>query len=73
MIKVAGVKFKSAGKVYYFSPEDVMNVKVGDNVIVETARGLEYGTVTLDITEVREERIVCPLTKIVRIATEADE
>ena len=73
MIKVAGVKFKSAGKVYYFSPEDVMNVKVGDDVIVETARGLEYGTVTMDITEVREESIVCPLKKIVRIATEADE
>ena len=51
MIKVVGVKFKEAGKLYYFSPGS-LKVSKGDNVIVETARGLEFGTVTMDETEV---------------------
>lgn len=71
MVKVAGVRFKTAGKVYYFDP-DVLEVKAGDNVIVETARGMEFGTVTMDITEVDESSIVAPLKKIVRIANEKD-
>ena len=50
MVRVAGVRFKTAGKVYYFDPGEI-NVKAGDNVIVETARGMEFGTVTMDITE----------------------
>jgi len=72
MVKVAGVRFKTAGKVYYFDPADV-EVKMGDNVIVETARGMEYGTVTMDVAEVSEKEIVAPLKKIVRIANEKDQ
>ncbi|MCI5688963.1 MAG: stage 0 sporulation family protein [Emergencia sp.] len=71
MIKVAGVRFKNAGKVYYFDPDDLL-VSLGDSVIVETARGLEFGTVTMEITEIREEDVVQPLKKIVRIAEEED-
>ncbi|MGN0658860.1 MAG: stage 0 sporulation family protein [Emergencia sp.] len=71
MVKVAGVRFKNAGKVYYFDPDN-LNVKIGDSVIVETARGLEFGTVTMDITDIREEDVVQPLKKIVRIAGEDD-
>ena len=63
MVKVAGVRFKTAGKVYYFDPDDI-EVKVGDSVIVETARGMEFGTVTMDIAEVSESEIVAPLKKI---------
>ena len=69
MARVAGVRFKTAGKVYYFDPAD-LNVKAGDNVIVETARGMEFGTVTMDITDISEDGIVAPLKKIVRIANE---
>ena len=71
MIKVAGVRFKNAGKVYYFDPAGLAVVS-GDSVIVETARGLEFGTVTMDITEMRDEEIVQPLKKIVRIAGAED-
>ena len=72
MIKVAGVRFKTAGKVYYFDPDQI-EVKTGDNVIVETARGMEFGTVTMDIAEVEESDIVAPLKKIIRIADEDDK
>ena len=72
MVKVAGVRFKTAGKIYYFDP-DTFDVKNGDNVIVETARGMEYGTVTNDIQEVNESEIVAPLKKIIRIATPEDD
>lgn len=71
MVKVAGVRFKNAGKVYYFDPDE-LEVACGDNVIVETARGLEFGTVTMEITEIREEEVIQPLKKIVRIANEDD-
>ncbi len=71
MVRVAGVRFKTAGKVYYFDPEE-LDVKMGDNVIVETARGMEFGTVTMDIAEIHENEIVAPLKKIVRIANEQD-
>ena len=71
MVRVAGVRFNTAGKVYYFNP-DILDVKAGDDVIVETARGMEFGTVTMDITEVDESSIVAPLKKIVRIANEKD-
>lgn len=71
MVKVAGVRFKKAGKVYYFDPGD-LNVKKDANVIVETARGMEYGIVTSNIKNVSENEIVAPLKKIVRIATEKD-
>lgn len=71
MIKVAGVRFKKAGKVYYFDPAG-LEVSKGMNVIVETARGLEFGTLSEDIKEVDEEEIVSPLKKIIRIANEKD-
>lgn len=71
MVKVAGVRFKNAGKVYYFDPDE-LDISLGESVIVETARGLEFGTVTMDITEVREEELVQPLKKIIRIADEDD-
>ncbi|HML37123.1 MAG TPA: stage 0 sporulation family protein [Bacillota bacterium] len=72
MVKVAGVRFKKAGKIYYFDPDE-LKVEKGSNVIVETARGMEFGTVTADIKEVPESEIVPPLKKIVRIADENDE
>lgn len=71
MVKVAGVRFKKAGKIYYFDPDE-LKVEKGTNVIVETARGMEYGTVTSGIKEVQESEIVPPLKKIVRIADEND-
>jgi cell fate regulator YaaT (PSP1 superfamily) len=72
MVKVAGIRFKKAGKVYYFDPDNI-ELKKGDNVIVETARGLEFGSMTEDIKEVHEKDIVPPLKKILRIADEKDE
>ncbi len=71
MIKVAGVRFKAAGKVYFFDPGE-LEIKAGDNVIVETARGIEFGHVSGDVKEVREEDIVAPLKPIIRIATRED-
>lgn len=72
MINIVGVKFKEAGKLYYFSPGK-LHVKVGDNVIVETARGLEFGTVALEETQVKDSEIVSPLKSIIRIASEKDK
>lgn len=71
MTTVVGVKFKEAGKLYYFSPGE-NQVEVGDNVIVETARGLEFGKVTLGVTEVKESDLVAPLKSIIRKANEKD-
>jgi len=71
MVKVAGVRFKSAGKVYFFDPGQ-FKVEINDPVIVETARGLEFGTVTMGITDIKEGDVVQPLKKIVRMATEED-
>ncbi|MBQ3123406.1 MAG: stage 0 sporulation family protein [Firmicutes bacterium] len=72
MVKVVGVKFKSAGKVYYFDPGD-LEISLGEHVIVETARGMEYGTVSLEPSVVQESELVAPLKKIVRIANEEDD
>ena len=71
MVIVAGVRFKKAGKIYYFDPDN-LQVEKGTNVIVETARGMEFGTVITGIKEVKESEIVQPLKKIVRIADESD-
>ncbi|CAH2215179.1 PSP1 domain-containing protein [Tepidibacter aestuarii] len=71
MIKVVGIRFKKAGKIYYFNPLE-FDVKKDMNVIVETARGLEYGNIIVGPKEVSEEEIVAPLKPIVRIATEED-
>ena len=72
MTKVIGVRFRTAGKIYFFDPGSY-NIKRADHVIVETARGLEYGTVVADPKEVEDEAIVAPLKPIVRIATEKDD
>lgn len=71
MIKVVGVKFKTAGKVYYFDPGD-FKVDIGTNVIVETARGMEFGTINMTEREIQPSEIVSPLKKIIRIADEKD-
>ncbi len=71
MAEVIGVRFKSAGKMYYFDPIG-MEFPVGSSVIVETSRGVECGTVVLKNREVREEEIVSPLKPIIREATEQD-
>lgn len=70
-VKVVGVKFKDNGKVYYFSPEG-LEMKTGDPVIVETARGIEFGTVGHDCKEVPASDIVPPLRPVVRLATPED-
>ena len=72
MVRVASVHFKNAGKNYYFDPGEI-ELKNGDNVIVETARGQEFGTLVADITEVDESEIVSPLKPVIRVATEEDE
>ena len=72
MIKVVGVRFRSAGKIYYFAPGK-LNLNVGMHVIVETARGVEMGTVMLASREVPENEVIQPLKPVIRIATEADE
>lgn len=71
MIKIVGVRFKKAGKIYYFNPLD-FNIEKGDDVIVETARGLEFGKVVIGVKEVDESELVSPLKPIIRIADEND-
>ena len=71
MIKVIGVRFRTAGKVYFFDPVDY-DIKRGDHVIVETARGVEFGTVVGDPKEVEDDKVVQPLKPVLRIATEKD-
>lgn len=71
MVNVVGVKFKTAGKIYYFDPGN-LDVKIGDNVIVETARGMEFGTVSMTEKQVHPSEIVSPLKKVIRIADERD-
>jgi len=71
MIKVIGVRFRKAGKVYFFDPVG-LEIKTGDNVIVETARGIEFGTVVLAPKEVEEDKIIQPLKPVLRLATEKD-
>lgn len=68
---VVGIRFKKAGKIYYFDPDNI-EVNRGDAVIVETARGVEYGIVEIGNRDVDESQIVSPLKKVIRIATEED-
>ncbi|HEY8443204.1 MAG TPA: stage 0 sporulation family protein [Clostridia bacterium] len=68
---IAGVKFKKTNKIYYFSPEN-LELSEGEGVIVETARGIEYGTIVITPREVDESKIVQPLKPILRKATEED-
>lgn len=72
MRKIIGIRFRTAGKVYYFDPLD-FNIKKGDHVIVETARGIEYGTAVGDIRELEVEKINQPLKPVIRIAKERDD
>ena len=72
MTKVVGVRFREAGKVYYFAPGE-LDIKREDHVIVETARGLEYGTVVLGVCEVEDDKIIPPLKDVIRVATKADD
>ena len=71
MIKVIGVRFRTAGKIYFFSPGK-LEIKQGDNVIVETARGVEFGYVAAGPREVEEDNITLPLKSVIRVATADD-
>ena len=72
MIKVIGVRFRTAGKIYFFSPGN-MDIKPGSQVIVETARGIEFGNVVSGVKEIEDEKITQPLKPVIRIATEEDK
>ena len=72
MTKVIGVRFRNAGKVYYFAPGK-LKICQGDHVIVETARGVEYGYVVLGVKEVEDDKIVQPLKPVMRVATPEDD
>ena len=71
MIRVIGVRFRTAGKIYFFDPLN-LEIKKGDRVIVETARGIEFGTVVTGVTEVEEEKVVQPLKPVIRVANQRD-
>lgn len=71
MIKIVGVRFKNAGKIYYFDPVE-FEIEKNMDVVVETARGLEYGTIVVGPKEIEEKELVSPLKPIIRIATPED-
>ncbi|MDF2613830.1 MAG: hypothetical protein K0S71_1616 [Clostridia bacterium] len=72
MITVIGIRFRRAGKVYYFDPEDAA-YEQGQHVIVETARGVEYGEVVIPNREIKTEEVIQPLKKVIRLATQEDD
>ena len=72
MVKVIGVRFRNAGKIYYFAPGKY-EIKSGQHVIVETARGIEYGYVVLGTREVEDGKVIQPLKSVIRMATKEDE
>ena len=72
MVKVIGVRFRNAGKIYYFDPLD-LDIEVGQNVIVETARGIEYGHVLIAPREVDDSKVIQPLKAVIRLATPEDD
>lgn len=72
MIKIIGVRFRNVGKIYYFNPKN-FPVKTGDAVIVETARGVEFGHVVLGPKEVEDDKVVQPLKDVIRVATKKDQ
>ena len=72
MTRVIGVRFRPAGKIYYFAPGK-FHIRQGDKVIVETARGIEFGTVVTGPKEVKDEEVMQPLKSVSRIATEEDK
>lgn len=73
MVKVIGVRFRQAGKIYFFAPGRYKGIKVGQNVIVETARGVEYGNVVLGEREVDDNSVIQPLKPVIRVATREDD
>lgn len=68
MVKIIGVRFRNVGKIYYFNPKN-FQIKTGDAVIVETARGVEFGRVVLGPKEVEDSKVVQPLKDVIRVAT----
>jgi cell fate regulator YaaT (PSP1 superfamily) len=72
MVTVVGVRFKKAGKIYYFAPGEI-NIEAGEDVIVETARGIEFGNAVIGSKEVSEDIIVLPLKSVIRKATNEDK
>lgn len=72
MIKVIGVRFRRAGKVYFFDPLN-LNIQAGQHVIVETARGIEFGNVVIGNREVEDSKVIQPLKSVIRLATPADQ
>ena len=72
MVKVIGVRFRQAGKIYYFDPLD-FDIEVGQHVIVETARGIEYGLVLTGPKEVEDDKVIQPLKPVIRVATPEDD
>lgn len=72
MIKIVGVRFRNAGKIYYFDLKKLA-IKKGDHVIVETARGIEYGSVVANVQEVTDDKVVQPLKAVIRIANAEDD
>lgn len=72
MTNVVGVRFRNAGKIYFFAPGE-LKIEQGQHVIVETARGVEYGTVVLGPKDVEDEKVVQPLKTVMRIATPEDD
>ena len=72
MTKIVGIRFRSAGKIYYFDPVD-FELETAMHVIVETARGIEMGTVLIPPKEVEDDKVVQPLKPVIRIATDEDE
>ena len=72
MIRVIGVRFRPAGKLYYFDPNGY-DIRLHDNVIVETVRGVEYGRVILAPTDVDDSKVVQPLKSVIRVATKEDD
>ena len=72
MVNVIGVRFRNAGKIYFFDPGD-RDIRTGQHVIVETARGIEYGYVVLGTRKVEESKVIQPLKPMIRMATKEDE
>ena len=72
MTRVIGVRFRNVGKIYYFSPKN-LEIHTGDHVIVETARGVEYGHVVLAPRDVEDEKVIQPLKEVIRIANPQDD
>lgn len=72
MVEVIGVRFRQNGKIYFFSPKE-LEIQVGQHVIVETARGVEYGKVVTGKTTIENEKLIATLKPIIRIATSADD